>query len=250
MSAPTKDDVYAELRRQGIRPIRVEERIAPIVRKGFSGLRKRDWALIAAIVAVLLVALYFVLSGSDDALAPADGQAPRKAAISVDGNVEAHPTYLRLALEVESLLEHHRQAMADIDIDLLNNYALIERSPDMSEFRAEVSKARSFIASARGQAKALFSTRYVDIPEDCSTDRINAQMLYGIFMNELDAEEERISLDECALDLLEANRGAWRTVKGRVKWDSEELEQAFSLCKRDDGEGVARWQRDFGKDAE
>lgn len=42
MSAPTKDDVYAALRERGIRAIKVTERIQPVIRKGWRGLRKRD----------------------------------------------------------------------------------------------------------------------------------------------------------------------------------------------------------------
>lgn len=56
MSAPSKDDVYAELRRQGIRAIKVTERIAPIVRRGFRGLRKRDWLLVGGILLVVALA--------------------------------------------------------------------------------------------------------------------------------------------------------------------------------------------------
>lgn len=61
MSAPTKDDVYAALRERGIRAIKVTERIQPIVRRGFRGLRKRDWCLIAAGVALAAVVLVVVI---------------------------------------------------------------------------------------------------------------------------------------------------------------------------------------------
>ena len=56
MVAPDRNTVYTELRKQGIRAIRVEERVAPIVRQGFRGLHLRDWASISAVI-VLLVAV-------------------------------------------------------------------------------------------------------------------------------------------------------------------------------------------------
>ena len=56
MAAPDKDSVYAALRRRGIRAIKVSERVEPVVRKGFAGLRKRDWALLAAAVAATIAA--------------------------------------------------------------------------------------------------------------------------------------------------------------------------------------------------
>ena len=62
MASPDKDTVYAELRKRGIRAIRVTERITPVVRKGFSGLRKRDWSLIVCgVVIIVLGALFFAI---------------------------------------------------------------------------------------------------------------------------------------------------------------------------------------------
>lgn len=59
VKAASKDDAYAELRKQGIRPIKVTERIAPIVRRGFKGLRKRDvLCLVLGVLCLVAVALY------------------------------------------------------------------------------------------------------------------------------------------------------------------------------------------------
>lgn len=61
MGAPDKDSVYAALRERGIRAIKVTERIQPVVRKGFKGLRKRDVSCIV-LGASCLVALAWFLS--------------------------------------------------------------------------------------------------------------------------------------------------------------------------------------------
>lgn len=59
IKSASKDDAYAELRKQGIRPIKVAERIVPIVRRGFKGLRKRDIVcLVLGILCLVGVALY------------------------------------------------------------------------------------------------------------------------------------------------------------------------------------------------
>ena len=59
IKATSKDDAYAELRKQGIRPIKVTERIAPIIRRGFKGLRKRDvMCLVLGVLCLVGVALY------------------------------------------------------------------------------------------------------------------------------------------------------------------------------------------------
>ena len=62
ISASSKDEVYAALRQQGIRAIRVDERITPVVRKGFKGLRKRDWlVIVGGLAAVLLITVIMFL---------------------------------------------------------------------------------------------------------------------------------------------------------------------------------------------
>ena len=74
MSAPSKDDVYSELRKRGIRAIKVQERIQPVVKRGFGGLRKRDWTVIAVIAALIAAAVALFARGPRSR---ADGESPR-----------------------------------------------------------------------------------------------------------------------------------------------------------------------------
>lgn len=77
MGAPDKDSVYAELRRQGIRPIKVTERIVPVVRKGFKGLRKRDISCIVLCAVCLAgVVWYFAASITNHQPPTTDHQPP------------------------------------------------------------------------------------------------------------------------------------------------------------------------------
>lgn len=58
MSAESKDAVYKTLNEKGIRPIKVSERM--IVKGGIRSLRKRDWTVLAVVLAAaVLVALLF-----------------------------------------------------------------------------------------------------------------------------------------------------------------------------------------------
>ena len=65
MGAPSKDAVYAALRERGIHAIKVTERIQPVIRKGFAGLRKRDFfsLVIGVLVVGSLVAWLLVRAG-------------------------------------------------------------------------------------------------------------------------------------------------------------------------------------------
>ena len=100
MSAPSKDDVYAELRRKGIRAIRVDERIAPVVRKGLRGLRKRDIVLFA-LVAIVIATVAWVVSGkaTRERTALPD---PSVDAILADADVQER---MRKAIEERKALE-------------------------------------------------------------------------------------------------------------------------------------------------
>ena len=88
MSAPSKDDVYSELRKRGIRAIKVQERIQPVVKRGFGGLRKRDWTVIAVIAALIAAAVALFARGPRpraDAVPPSAAPVPRhRSAIESD----------------------------------------------------------------------------------------------------------------------------------------------------------------------
>ena len=73
MESPDRDSVYAALRQRGIRAIKVSERIRPIVRRGFAGLRRRDWAVAACVLAVAALALLAVPRAPETRLRPAAG---------------------------------------------------------------------------------------------------------------------------------------------------------------------------------
>lgn len=91
--APSKDDAYAELRKQGIRAIRVTERIVPVVRKGLKGLRKRDIAAIA-VCAVLLVGVAWLVASRRS------GRPVQKVTVSAVENMVKDPAMRKELLEV------------------------------------------------------------------------------------------------------------------------------------------------------
>lgn len=240
MSAPSKDDVYAELRRKNIRPIRVDERIAPIVKRGFKGLRKREWIALAAIV-MAAIAFAWVLAFS---LETKSTQPTTNRQSQV--RIGAHPVCQRLIAGVESVSDKCRKAYGSVDWELLSNYALIEKSSDMSAFQSEIKNARRIVDKAKKEIRQLFLLNYSNIPVNSEDDKVCAQRLYGIAMGEMDQMEERIDGVECALEVLSANRDKWHVVKGCVVWSDKSLEREFSLYLPEQIEGTSRWRKDFG----
>ena len=155
--------------------------------------------------------------------------------------------YREIAVEVDAACETYREASAKIDFELLANYALVERTRDMAEFRAIIAHGREVVSAARDAVRRSVEAHYEDIPPSNVDDRNEAQRLYGLVMEELDATDERLESDECALSLLEANRGKWRVVKGAVIWDDPKLERQFRIFGREPSAGASRWERDFGR---
>ena len=99
MNAPDKDSVYQELRKRGIRAIRVTERITPIVRKGFAGLRRRDWGLIFGGVAFVVMIAVLAYHEIDKTL-------PQESAVSSDlSYVQPQP---RRWLNLPSTVEYNK----------------------------------------------------------------------------------------------------------------------------------------------
>lgn len=155
--------------------------------------------------------------------------------------------YRKIAREVDAACEAYREASARIDYELLANYALVERVKDMSEFRTIISHGREVLSKARDAVRRSIEAHYEDIPPSNVDDRNEAQRLYGLVMEELDAADERLESDECALSLLDANRGRWHVVKGAVIWDDPRLERQFRIFGREPSAAASRWERDFGR---
>ena len=60
IEAGDRDAAYAAIKATGIRPAKVTELVPPVVRIGFRGLCRRDWALIGASAIVLVLAVWGV----------------------------------------------------------------------------------------------------------------------------------------------------------------------------------------------
>ncbi len=155
--------------------------------------------------------------------------------------------YREIAVEVDAACEAYRDETAKIDFELLANYALVERTRNMAEFRAIIAHGREVVSKAREAVRRSIEAHYEDIPPSNAEDRNEAQRLYGLVMEELDATDERLESDECALSLLDVNRGKWRVVKGAVIWDDPRLERQFRIFGREPSAAATRWERDFGR---
>jgi len=238
MSAPSKDDVYAALRARGIRAIRVEERIAPVVRRGFRGLRKRDWSLMLLCAAVAVAAaVVMIRRNAVPAAVP-----PVAPAREPDATLD-EPHFKRLAKSVEDAMSAFRDASGTLDLALLSNYRLAATESGVARMRAEIERGRKMVEAARLAVRGVYDLQYGTIPATCVAETEAAQRLFGLALSEIDAFSEGLDGDECALGLLAENRGAWRTASGAVRWDDPRLEREFQVFRRAGSCAPVRWAR-------
>lgn len=139
------------------------------------------------------------------------------------------------------------EAIGALDLDLAKNYALIERSADISFLYDEINKGRSVVEWARSRAKTVFKDIHSTFPASRANERLDAQALYGSLMSYVDEHDERMMRLESALMLLDGNRSKWKCVKGRLVFSDKALEDEYNFFEVEPSADAARWQRDFGE---
>lgn len=153
------------------------------------------------------------------------------------------------ALEEEAAAVRRQcgEAIGALDLDLAKNYALIERSTDISFLYDEINKGRSVVEWARSRAKTVFKDIHSTFPASRANERLDAQALYGSLMSYVDEHDERMMRLESALMLLDGNRSKWKCVKGRLVFSDKALEDEYNFFEVEPSADAARWQRDFGE---
>lgn len=235
MSAESREEVFERLRGRGIKPIKViandgsrangEDSVA-----AESAPRKapyRRW--VAAVVSVVgvVAAAWLLWRG---------GAAGRS------------PEYARLVDEARRIQGEMDSRIAALDIDLLQNYALIENTPDASPFYASVAQASGEVEKAKERLRSAFKDvegTFSD-PEELGL----AQKLYGEAAEAIDAAGQAIAFRGYAFMLLDENRGKWKTERDgdsrRIVWSDTTLEQRFSFYSKGGvSSATMRWKRDF-----
>ena len=229
IDAKRREDAFAALRAQGIRPIRVEEK----------PMTPRERLLRAILWAAAAVALAAGAAGAWVWARAAQDRARYQH--------ETRAAFEALRGKAEAERKRHREEFAAVDFALLRNYALVERSPDIGFALEEIARGKGVVEASRGRVKDLFRNLYEVFPPESANERLDGQRLYGELMDELDASEERLDAAECILALLDDNRGRWRVRNGRLEFDDLSLEREVRFFMKDTDGSALRWKRDFGR---
>ena len=247
IEARTRDDAFAALRAQGIRPIRVDEK--PLSKEEKS--RRILFRAVGILLALACVAGAWWWTRTERAPEGNDKHVSASPSGREQGKSEqryrseTREAFEALKSKAEDVRKWHKDEFSKVDFVILHNYALIERSQDIGFATNELAKGKGVIEAARSRMKDLFRGLYDLFPPESANERLDAQRLYGEIMNEIDASEDRIDAEECVLALLDDNRSKWHVYHGRIVFEDMMLEREVGFFKKDTDGSTKRWKRDF-----
>ena len=243
MSAASREEVFEELRRRGIKAIKVvandgsrangaegESRRGSTLagaERGSKHITAR-WAVVAVFVAVVVGGGAWFFFRSGDPGRSREYERLADAACAIQGDMDSR--------------------IAALDIDLLQNYALIENSPDASSFYTTIERANGEVEKAKARLRDAFKD--VESTFHDPTELRLSQKLYGETVEAIEAAGQAIVFRGYAFMLLDENRGKWKTVRDGesryIEWTDPALEQKFNFYSKGGvSSATMRWKRDF-----
>lgn len=229
INASSRDEVFAELRKRGIKAIKVVAEDGSKANGEIRGVRKRSVAIATSAAAILAGCLVYLFAPERK---PIIGQSPETHKISFTTD-ESRIAFTNLEARASAVILKHYNAFQSLELDLLANYQFVEHTKDTSVIDRKVKAGYKAVDDSRVEIRDLFKTIFEIFPSDCTVERDESQRLYADVMEKLDASERRLVKDEKAVRILIANRGKWHFQKGKVIWDDAALANEFEYFRRE-----------------
>lgn len=218
--AKSREQVFELLRQEGIRPIKVTQKGADVV-------RIVQLLVCGAFIGVLAFKLLTFVS-PPSAVSEAQVKCPNE-----------------LVEKVESALVQFRETISNYETEESRFQSKEELSPVLQRVRQAgevVDYYRIFLHGIFGSVSSA-----ADGSDDAS---VAIRRYYGETMSELDVADERFKSREYVLTLLRDNWGAWRyehSEKGyRIVFISPDLQREYDFHLSGADAASLRWRRDFG----
>ena len=223
MDAPSREVVFIELRKRGIRPIKV------VANNGSKAngetkfvIRKR--IVFAALGLGLLCGILFTGVFQSKINIPQTIQ--RKAIVDLSPKVSI------LFKETQSLLADHKQRMKASGVAIICDYSLILTNSSSTIFSTAIRNGYNELNVSRRKMRDVFKPFYNISQSDNMTERKSAQRIYADAMEELERSESQLVRNEKAYRLLIANRGKWTIENGKVVFADEATSMEFNYLTR------------------
>lgn len=131
---------------------------------------------------------------------------------------------IRLEKDAREILDRHDRIVATLHLEALRDYSEILRQRKFEILNEKISVGFHDLTMTRVEVRNLFSA-HADLP--------GAREVYNKTMDAIDLTEARLSNDEKAFRLLDANRDKWTFEGGRIIWSDEKLGAEFANRSRE-----------------
>lgn len=202
MNASTREEVFMELRKKGIKAIKVVAADGSkangepqfVVRKRF---------VIVALAIGLVVGIILTLFISSASSGSKEGSKIKKPVVELSDKL------LALQNDTKELLADHNKRMKASGVELLKDYTAIFTNSSSSAFNQAIRNGYHELNVSRQRMREVFRPFYSISPSDKLNERNAAQMIYDEAMEALDQSEVQLVRSEKAYRLLISNRGKW-----------------------------------------
>lgn len=226
MNASSREDVFVELRKRGIKAIKVvaadgskangETRF--IVRKRFV-----LSALATGLIAGVAVTQFAVHRHGDGV----GGDKPVKSSVKLNERL------LALQNSAKELLLDHELRMKSSGVSILCDYTAIFTNSSSTAFNQAIRNGYHALNVSRQKMREALRPFYSISPSEDMQERNAAQIIYAEAMEALDQSEARLARSEKAYRLLISNRGKWIVKDGKVIFADDTMALEFKYFMRD-----------------
>lgn len=226
MNASSREDVFVELRKRGVKAIKVvaadgskangETRF--IVRKRF---------VLSALAIGLVVGVAVTQFAVHRRGVEAGGGKPVKSSVKLNERL------LALQDSTKKLLSDHEVRMKSSGVSILCDYTAVFTNSSSTAFNQAIRNGYHALNVSRLKMREVFRPFYSISPSEDMQERNAAQTIYAEAMELLDQSEARLARSEKAYRLLTSNRGKWIVKNGKVIFADDTMAMEFKYFMHD-----------------
>lgn len=211
MDAPSRDEVFMALRKEGIRAIKVIAADGSKANGEIRGVRKRVVTLLVLLGILLTAGLSFYYFS----------RIPRDPASSA--------AVTRLNESIDAVFAEYGFASVSLGLSQDIDYAALEAGADAKPIIERIRQGQVLIDRTKASVRESFRICMEGQPADGEVRRY-AEVLARARLSELDRQRTTLVNRGFALAVLDGNRGKWRVEDGKVVFTDANAERLYGYC--------------------
>lgn len=211
MDAPSRDEVFIALRKDGIRAIKVIAADGSKSNGEFHGVRKRVVTLLVLLGVLLTAGLSFYFFS----------RIPRDPA--------TNDAVARLNASIDAVFAEYGFSSVSLGLTRDVDYAALEAGADAKPIIERIRQGQMLIDRTKASVRESFRICMEGQPADGEVRRY-AEVLARARISELDRQRTILVNRGFALAVLDGNRGKWRVEDGKVVFTDANAERLYGYC--------------------